>query len=56
MMVDKEIRCECHKKLAELHEDKLEIVCPRCKHFNTLNLSKTYQSHKLLALENKDVV
>ncbi len=34
-MADKEIRCdECGKLLALKLEGKLEIYCPRCKHFN----------------------
>lgn len=47
-----ELRCgNCDKKLGENLQGRVDIVCPRCKHYNVF-ISHDYQSHKLAILEN----
>lgn len=36
----REIRCECHRLLARLDGDMLELRCPRCKRSMTIDLTK----------------
>jgi len=38
IVISKEVRClQCGKKLGENLEGKIEIVCPRCGHYNKFN-------------------
>ena len=52
-MIDNDgyLKCDgCGKTFGRLHNDKIEIVCARCKRFNVFKLIKEYISHKLECL------
>ncbi|MCD4655463.1 hypothetical protein K8T06_16205 [bacterium] len=37
-IVEEEIRCQCHRLIAKSIDNKLELVCPRCKRKVVINV------------------
>ena len=53
---DGNLRCdECRRKVGvpKIKDGRFEWVCPRCKHFNVFEVRKSYNSHKVVVLENE---
>ena len=48
----------CMKKFAEVRDNKLRIVCPRCKRFHEFDIEflQGYNSHKVAMLDNRSKV
>ena len=58
-MID-ELRCNgCGKKFAEIKDNKLRIVCSRCRRFHEFDIAtllQGYISHKLISIKKQSVV